>query len=69
MPGKLPWRSKGSPLQYSGLESSADCGVHGVAKGPPRLGDFDFDSSAGLVQSLQEYCTRWPFSMSIGQRA
>ena len=43
MPGKLPWRSKGSPLQYSGLESSADCGVHGVAKGPPRLGDFDFD--------------------------
>jgi len=31
--GKIPWRSwKDSPLQYSGLENSMDCIVHGVAK-------------------------------------
>ena len=32
----------GYPLQYSGLENSMDCIVHGVAKGWTRLNDFDF---------------------------
>ena len=31
---------KGHPLQYSGLENSMDCTVHGVAKGWTRLSDF-----------------------------
>ena len=29
---KIPWRRKGYPLQYSGLENSMECIVHGVAK-------------------------------------
>ena len=33
---------KGYPLQYSGLENSMDCIVHGVAKSQARLSDFDF---------------------------
>ena len=30
--GKIPGEGKGYPLQYSGLENSMDCIVHGVAK-------------------------------------
>ena len=30
------------PLQYSGLENSMDCAVHGVAKSQTRLSDFQF---------------------------
>ena len=33
---------KGYPLQYSGLENSVDCIVHGVSKSQTRLSDFDF---------------------------
>ena len=33
---------KGYPLQYSGLENSMDCIVHGVAKSRTRLSDFHF---------------------------
>ena len=32
------------PLQYSGLENSMDCIVHGVAKNRTRLSDFHFTS-------------------------
>ena len=30
--GRSPREGKGYPLQYSGLENSMDCIVHGVAK-------------------------------------
>ena len=30
----------GYPLQYSGLENSMDCIVHGVANSQTRLSDF-----------------------------
>ena len=30
--GRFPGEGKGYPLQYSGLENSMDCIVHGVAK-------------------------------------
>ena len=30
--GRSPGEGKGYPLQYSGLENSMDCVVHGVAK-------------------------------------
>ena len=30
--GRSPGEEKGYPLQYSGLENSMDCIVHGVAK-------------------------------------
>jgi len=31
--GRFPEEWKGYPLQYSGLENSKDCVVHGVTKG------------------------------------
>ena len=38
--GRSP--GQGYPLQYSGLENSVDCIVHGVAKSRTRLSDFHF---------------------------
>ena len=37
-----PGEEKGYPLQYSGLENSTDCIIHGVAKSWTRLNDFHF---------------------------
>ena len=41
---RSPGEEKGYPFQYSGLENSIDCIVHGVAKGQTRLSDFHFTS-------------------------
>ena len=38
--GKIPGEGKGYPLQYSGLENSTDCIVHGVSKRRTRLRRF-----------------------------
>ena len=38
--GGSPGEGKGYPLQYSGLENSMDCIVHGVAKSWTGLSDF-----------------------------
>ena len=38
--GRSPGEGNGYPLQYSGLENSMDCVVHGVAKSWTRLSDF-----------------------------
>ena len=38
--GRSPGEGKGYPLQYSGLENSMDCLVHGVAKSWTRLNDL-----------------------------
>ena len=40
--GRSPGEGKGHPLQYSGLENSTDCIVHGVTKSWTRLSDFHF---------------------------
>ena len=40
--GRSPGEGKGYPLQYSGLENSTECVVHGVAKSWTRLSDFHF---------------------------
>ena len=40
--GRSPGEGNGYPLQYSGLENSMDCIVHGVAKSQTRLSDFHF---------------------------
>ena len=42
--GRSPGEGKGYPLQYSGLENSMDCIVHGVAKSQTGLSDFHFTS-------------------------
>ena len=40
--GKIPWRRRGYPLQYSDLENSMDRIVHGVTKSQTQLNDFQF---------------------------
>ena len=40
--GRSPGEEKGHLLQYSGLENSMDCMVHGVTKSWTRLSDFHF---------------------------
>ena len=40
--GRSPGEGKGYPLQYSGLENSMNCIVHGVTKSQTRLSDFHF---------------------------
>ena len=53
--GRLPGEGKGYPLQYSGLENSMDCIVHGVAESDTterlsltdRIRAFQLNSAAG----------------------
>ena len=40
--GRSRGEGKGYPLQYSGLENSMECVVHGVAKSQTQLSDFHF---------------------------
>ena len=40
----------GYPLQYSGLENSADCIAHGVTKNWTRLDDFHSMSAEACVK-------------------
>ena len=42
---RSPGEGKGYPLQYSGLENSMDCIVHGITKSQTRLSNFNFTSS------------------------
>ena len=62
-PGSIPGTGRstgegvGYPLQYSGLEDSMDCVVHGVANSQTWLSDFYFTSSwliigLGMFQNL-----------------
>ena len=51
--GKSTGEGKGYPLQYSGLENSMDCIVHGVAKSQIRLSDFHFTSLYSFVDKFQ----------------
>ena len=48
--GRCPGKGKGYPPQYSGLENSMDCIVHGVAKSRARLSDFHFQGTGWASQ-------------------
>ena len=52
--GKYPEEGKSYPLQYSGLENSMDCIVHGVPKDQTRLSDFHFLSLT--LQDSDGFC-------------
>ena len=43
--GRSPGEGKSYPLQYSGVENSMDCIVHGVTKSQKLLSDFHFQAS------------------------
>ena len=51
--GSSPREGKGYPLQYSGLENSMDCTVHGVAKSWTRLSDFHSQGREELAHVLE----------------
>ena len=40
--GRSPGEGKGYPFQYSGLENTMDCVVHGVTKNWTQLSNFHF---------------------------
>ena len=50
--GKSPGEGRAYALQYSGLENSMDCIVHGVRKSQTRLGNFHFQKFILWSQSL-----------------
>ena len=55
--GSIPGEEKGYPLQYSGLENSMDCMVHGVPKGDSRCSSVVKESACstgdlGLIPGL-----------------
>ena len=43
--GRSPGEGKGYPLQYSVLENSMDCIVHGVTKSWTRLSKFTYEKN------------------------
>ena len=51
--GRSPGKGKGYPLQYSGLENSTGCIVHGIAKNRTRLTDFHSGGSGGKEPTCQ----------------
>ena len=52
----LPFsQGKGYSLQYSGLENSMDCIVHGVAKSWTQLSDFHFSFSDCFSLTLNDF--------------
>ena len=52
--GRFPEEGNGYLLQYSGLENSMDCRVHGVAKSRTRLSDSHFHFSQCLILSVYD---------------
>ena len=52
--GRSPGEGKGYPLQYSGLENSMNCIVHGIAKSQTRLSDFHFHLNL-LIPNFQSF--------------
>ena len=50
--GRASLEGRGYPLQYSGLENSMDCIVHGVTKSRTQLSNFHFHFIWGNWQRL-----------------
>ena len=47
--GQSTGEGKGYPLQYSGLENSMDCIVHGIPKSRTQLKDYHFHLGKNLM--------------------
>ena len=60
-----PLEGKGYTLQYSGLENSMDCIVHGVAKSQARLSNFHFTFSDPLAGDCPQTIFKKEASKSI----
>ena len=53
--GRSSGEGNGYPLQYSGLENSKDCIVHGVTKSQTQLSDFHFHRSLSRPAELESF--------------
>ena len=51
--GRSPGEGNGYPLQYSGLENSMDCIVHGVPKSQTPLSDFHFHITLNSYSTIE----------------
>ena len=58
--GRCPGEGKGYPCQYSDLENSMHCIVHGVSKSRTRLSDFHFGGPVVKTPHLTTCPTVWP---------
>ena len=56
--GRSPGEGKGYPLQYSGLENSMDCIVHGVSKSRTWPSDFQH-------HQVKESRTKSPYCLTL----
>ena len=54
--GRSPEEGKGYPVQYSGLENSMDCIVHGVIESQTRLSNFHFHFRTGVCHAVLSTC-------------
>ena len=54
--GRSPGEGNGYPLQYSGLENSMDCIVHGFPKSQTRLSDFHFQTEEDICYMISLIC-------------
>ena len=54
--GRSPGEGNGYPLQYSGLENSMDCTVHGVSKSRTQLSNFYYISGSSVTQLCPTLC-------------
>ena len=57
--GRSPGEGNGYPLQYSGLQNSMACIVHGVTKSRTRLSDFHFHKKTFLKSENAVMIFRW----------
>ena len=63
---RSPGEEKGYLLQYSGLENSMDCLVHGVTKNWTHLSDFHFQSNQEPVFGVRlPWFESWPQSLWV----
>ena len=58
--GRSPEEGDSYPLQYSGLENSMDCIVHGVAKSQTRLSGFHFHLDTCFHQACENVRKKTP---------
>ena len=67
--GRSPKEGKGHPLQYSGLENSMGCIVHGVAKSWTELNVFHFRSGTmwGCRQDSSDQSPHWGLYETISE--
>ena len=65
--GRSPGEGNGYPLQYSGLENSTDCIVHGVTKSRTRLSDFHFISLWRIRRGML-WCGKVGYRSDLSQK-